>query len=998
MKTVKMKQTLTTILAIIFISMVNSKTFAYDAQIDNIYYSLSGSEATVTCKKTSYKSYSGDIVIPESVTYNSKTYRVTSIGYQAFTYCDGLTSVTIPSSVTTIDSDAFCDCTKLTSVHITDLDAWCNINFANTYSNPTYYAHHLILNGNEIKCYTITDKFSAPDISALRYLNDLSLIFKCSKIGTLFKGEKGITSVVIGDEVTSIANNAFKGCTGIKSVAIGNGLKELPDNVFSGCILLSLTIGPNVQTIEKSSSLSENIKAEKVIWLTNTPPSGYENVTGTINYVSNNQYSELSNVKVYPFLSSLFEVDGVKYVPVSPSERTCDAIDCAYDGTVENVSIGETVSYKGISLATKEVNPYFGYNNTYIKTVHLSNQGNIGQYAFSGSDGISDVQISNQGNIMQDAFWGCAGLNTAIINNRGSIEDGAFEWCFLLETVELGTSITTIGSEAFRQCKKLKGISIPNSVTAIGSSAFSECNAMTYALLSDGIQTIPYDAFNNCSSLRLIQIPQNVTSIGDNVFKGCNSLANVIFNDGTNNLYLGRNLEHGISSPLFADCPLDSVYIGRNINYDNSPFYRNTSLRSVTITDKETEISQDEFHGCTNLKNVRIGDGVTTFGDWAFSGCSSLDYFSFGSSVETIGKEAFSDCAAMTRLISKAAVPPVCGSQALDDINKWKCILVVPQGYSSAYQQESQWKEFFFIEESNPTETILATGISLSQTTLSFNTANQSKTLTATVTPSNATNKNVKWTSSNTSVATVSDAGVVTSKANGTAIITAKTTDGTNLTATCTVTVDDTIRMDITTSNAGFSTFYDSHYAYILPNGLSAQVVTNVINNKLIYKTIAEGNKAGIVPKGTAVMLVGNEKRAKTYTLTATTGGAFYSGTNLLLGSDEATMTTGRGYHYKLSYGKTETEWDNVFGWYWGAQDGAPFQIEGNKAWLVVPKYSLTRSDIVGYTIDGDATGITGLESDDKTCDIYYDMQGRRISTPLKSGLYIINKKKVVIK
>jgi len=159
------------------------------------------------------------------------------------------------------------------------------------------------------------------------------------------------------------------------------------------------------------------------------------------------------------------------------------------------------------------------------------------------------------------------------------------------------------------------------------------------------------------------------------------------------------------SSPLFADCPLDSVYIGRNISYSTassqgySPFYRNTSLRSVFITDKETEISPNEFYGCTKLKNVRIGDGVTKIGDWAFSGCANLDYFAFGSSVETIGKEAFSDCTAVTRLMSRAQTPPVCGTQALDDINKWNCTLTVPVGYLSAYQAADQWKEFFFIEE-----------------------------------------------------------------------------------------------------------------------------------------------------------------------------------------------------------------------------------------------------------------------------------------------------------
>ena len=66
--------------------------------------------------------------------------------------------------------------------------------------------------------------------------------------------------------------------------------------------------------------------------------------------------------------------------------------------------------------------------------------------------------------------------------------------------------------------------------------------------------------------------------------------------------------------------------------------------------------------------------------------------------MQSIGKEAFSDCTAMTKLISHAMTPPVCDSQALDDISKWVCSLSVPKGTVSSYQQAAQWKEFFFID------------------------------------------------------------------------------------------------------------------------------------------------------------------------------------------------------------------------------------------------------------------------------------------------------------
>jgi hypothetical protein len=195
--------------------------------------------------------------------------------------------------------------------------------------------------------------------------------------------------------------------------------------------------------------------------------------------------------------------------------------------------------------------------------------------------------------------------------------------------------------------------------------------------------------------------------------------------------------------------------------------------------------------------------------------------------------------------------------------------------------------------------------------------------------------------------------------------------------------------------SAGYATFYSSKSAYTLPNGLSAKVVTGASNNKLTYKTIADGSVSGVIPKGVAVMLVSDAKQAGTCTLTPSESTATYSGTNLLHGSDEATTTKGDGLHYKLSYGPSGTQWNDVFGWYWGAQNGAPFQIEGHKAWLVVPRGNGTRA--AGFTIEGEVLGVDSLEEDIPS-DIYFDLQGRRISEPAKKGFYIKNGKKIVLK
>ncbi len=798
------------------ITLALSTFMAKATIIDGINYTFDekGKTATVIRGLETGFFIDGNIVIPESVSFNGKTYRVASIGSEAFAYygltsvsipntvntigdyafsgCVDLNKVTIPNSVTTIGIYAFSGCTGLTTVAfnaencvkmgdstkrvfdgctgLTTLTigkevatipeyAFCGCIGLTSVVIPnsvTSICDGAFWGCKGLASITIPNSVTSISYNAFSDCTGLTSAVIPNSVITIganaFHNCYGLTSIVIPNSVTSIGYGAFSDCTGLTSVVIPNSVTTIGDYAFNGCAgLHSLIIGIGVLSIGTKAigyiKYSEGIPnpVEKIIWLTNTPPKGYRNVNAMANYVANNLYSELSNINEYKHLSSIFEVGGIRYVPVSPSERTCDAIDCTYAPEHNKITLNKTVSYKGVSMTLKEIKPYLCHGNTTITKVIVDYDGNLASHAFSGCSAITSADITAKyigdsafsgsstknaatykicANAIGDyAFSNCSAITraditaTSIGSNAFSssstknvakfkicayaIGDHAFSGCSKMTKLTLDETLTKIGTGAFAYCSLLEGVTIPSSVNSIGYEAFIGCSALSYANIGSKLKAIPQGMFSLCSSLPSITIPKNVTKIVDYAFDGCTSLADVYIEDREDELSLGSNG----SSPLFSDCPLKTVYIGGNISYPTSssygysPFYRNTSLEKVIITDKETEISDNEFYGCTGLKYITMGDGIEKIGDWAFSGCSSLDFFRVGSNVKTIGKEAFSDCTAMTKLITTAPVPPTCGSQALDDINKWTCELFVNKESIDQYKAAEQWKEFFFISE-----------------------------------------------------------------------------------------------------------------------------------------------------------------------------------------------------------------------------------------------------------------------------------------------------------
>ena len=587
---------------------------------------------------------------------------VPALNYNTFAKCSSLSEITIPANVSLVDNYVFKDCFELT-----------NVNIADRQTELTLGVNEQTLQfENE---FNFSPLFADCRLEKVYIGGKISYTTESSKVFSPFYRNMTLRSVKIADKVTEITPKEFYGCTNLHEVVMGDDVESIGSSAFEGCTSLrSFTFGPKIQVIGYGAFAASGLESIDIPdTVTELGACAFDKCTALAS-VSIGKGVRALNYSTFAKCSSLSEV-------TIPSNV----------GLVGNCVFADCVNLTKVIIEDR--------------TLELELRNDFSP--LFASCPLDEVYIGGDisyptGSYKDSPFYRNTSLQSVKITGKATkINPNEFYGCINLENVVIGSGVGIIGQSAFNGCTSLESIIIPNSVTALGEHAFADCSALNSVSIGKGIPMLNEHTFSGCSSLPEITIPANVTSVGDYVFDGCSSLAKVNIADRDALLSLGSN----DSSPLFASCPLDEVYIGGDISYPTesskgySPFYRNTSLRSVKITDKETEISPNEFYGCTNLQEVVIGDGVETIGNYAFSGCSSLKSFAFGSKVQTIGEEAFSDCTAMTSLTSHNPVPPTCGTQALDDINKWDCTLYVPKASIDTYKAAPQWKEFFFYGE-----------------------------------------------------------------------------------------------------------------------------------------------------------------------------------------------------------------------------------------------------------------------------------------------------------
>ena len=689
---------------------------AYDFESDGICYLVTGpNTVAVTYRDLNYNSYSGTVTIPATVTHNGVTYSVTGIGNSAFRGCTGLTAVSMPSSVTTINKLAFYR-SGLTSLELPEAVTYIGDSAFNSCSKL-----------NNLASLTIPRNVSYIGLNAFYGVKMQALTWnavECWSNGGMTTYD--VNQVTIGSDVTVLPDNFVRN-SNITSLELPESLTSIGKQAFYNADLTSVTIPENVTYIgsrafDDAFSYSGNTTLTwnaRECWFLGNPryddswywyyyPNNFDNfsvdnviigdevevlpcgfvarssisqvnIPQSVKFIGDEAFSGCSNLTtvvipdaVESIGDNAFAGAGVKDLTVGKGVTFvgCCAFDLNLNTLNWNARHCETMGYfhyygKVFSLGevtfgdeVEKIPNYFGYD-THISSVDLPpSVKEIGSHAFANCMDLSDI---------------------AIPGSVTKIDDYAFSNCSQFTDVYIPSSVKSIGSYAFSNCVKLKEVTVQ--AKSVGDGAFSNCSALNDLRLEPTLESIEGAAFSNCNHLMSLHFPATLKSLDGHAFVDCP--INSIEVDAANPVYDSRNGCNAVmrtaDNAVVMTCsnsqiPEDITAIGDYAFYDRS------DLTSFTVPSTVTSIGNYAFGNCNNLASIEIPSSVTSMGEGVFSYCSSLSSVTLPEGITRISNRMFESCSKLRTVSIPAAVTSI-GYGAF--MNCPISSIVIPEGVTS---------------------------------------------------------------------------------------------------------------------------------------------------------------------------------------------------------------------------------------------------------------------------------------------------------------------------
>lgn len=615
-----------------------------------------------------------NIVLPEGLTtlkrlFSSNTalqkvtipFTVTTIDTSAFYGNTGLTTVTFAKAAEgteelplVICNQAFYNCSALTSFELPARTTDLGYNSGASYKGSTFYGCKKLTSftlekvtdeeGNEktAEFTTLYNKtfYNCSVLATVELPKSLTAIgntkgtTSISNSDAVFYGCAKLDNVVIPDTVTSVQNYTFKGCTGLKTVTLGAGMTDLPENFFDGCKALKEI---------KVSEGSKNFASDSGVL--------YDNTKETLIY-----YPAAKTGATYTVAST------VKTIKKFAFGRS--STDYALNATTINLPAGlETIEEKAF---------YYDKKVQTINFANLTSLKTIGGYAFYSCTAMTSVTIpAGVESIGANAFYGCTGMKTLTFKDGEkplSIGGYAFRGCTNanFKTLTLPARLNEMGTYAFYGCTKLTSLDISKTeLTEIPADAFENLSAVTGALvLPETVTKIGNYAFKG-ATFTSVTFPAGLASIGNYAFQNCKKLTSVAFTPNGSDYALtsiGTSAFAGsilltkidlpqslksISSNSFNGCTkLANVTFADDLTSIGASAFTGTALTEITIPDTVTEIGASAFKNCTKLQTVNVSEyseRLNSIGANAFDGCTSLAEFTLPVGLETLGANAFAN-------------------------------------------------------------------------------------------------------------------------------------------------------------------------------------------------------------------------------------------------------------------------------------------------------------------------------------------------------------------